>query len=451
MQEYYIFNALIINEGDRYPGALHVRDGKIAGVFRGGAPAGYGFGEKVTQIDARQSFLIPGVIDVHVHFREPGLTEKADIATETRAAIAGGVTSFMDMPNTIPNATTLERLEEKYAIASKKSLANYSFYLGASADNLEEIKKADPSRICGLKLFMGSSTGNMTVGDTDTLELIFRESPLLISVHAEDDDLIHENLKVALEHFTDGIPPEAHPFIRNDEVCFRAAARAVALAEKYHARMHLAHLSTVKELALLRNDIPLKEKRITGEVCVHHLWFDDNDYQTLGNLIKWNPAIKTDSDRTGLLRGVEENLIDLIATDHAPHLRPDKEKPYTECPSGAPLIQHSLVAMMSFYHNSKLSMPALVEKMCHAPASLFRIKNRGFLREGYAADLVLVNPDDPWTVDKETILSKCGWSPMEGVTFKSRVTHTWVNGQLVFNQGRFDSTIRGERLEFSVD
>jgi dihydroorotase len=451
MQDYYIHNAQIINEGQRFSGALYISGGLIREIFRGNAPAGYLFPENTVKIDAGQSFLLPGIIDAHVHFREPGLEAKGDIFTESRAAVAGGVTSYMEMPNTIPNATSLEILEQKFELASKRSWANYSFYLGASSSNLDEIRKAEPGKVCGLKLFLGSSTGNMKVEDPVILERIFRESPLLISVHAEDDELIRHNLAVAKEHYGEAIPPSAHPLIRNDEACFRSSAYAMELAEATGARLHLAHLSTARELSLLKNDQPLENKRITGEVCVHHLWFDEQDYHELGSLIRWNPAIKGSGDREALLEALLDNRIDLVATDHAPHLLAEKEKPYLECPSGSPLVQHSLVAMTAFYHLSKITMESIVEKMCHAPARLFRIQNRGYIRPGFAADLVLVNPDDPWTVEKENILYKCGWSPFEGVTFKSRVTHTWVNGYLVFDKGRFQESGHGERLKFRYE
>lgn len=450
MGDYYIHNAQIINESEKFSGALLISDGVITEIFRGNAPADFSFREGTVAIDAKQKFLIPGVIDAHVHFREPGLESKADIFTESRAAVAGGVTSFMEMPNTIPNATTLAILEDKFSIAASKSLAHYSFYLGASDSNLNEIMAADPAKICGLKLFLGSSTGNMKVENPEILDRIFKDSPLRIVVHAEDDAVIRENLAVAREHFDDDIPASAHPLIRNGEACYRASEYAVSLAERHGTRLHLAHLSTEKELGLLSNDLPLEEKLITGEVCVHHLWFDDRDYEDLGSRIKWNPAIKGISDREGLMRGLLDNRIDIVATDHAPHLLAEKEKPYLECPSGSPLVQHSLVAMIGLYQLGKITMNEIVEKMCHGPAKLFRIKNRGFIRKGYAADLVLVDPDDPWTVETENILYKCGWSPFEGVTFKSRVTHTWVNGRLVYDQGRFDLSGRGERLEFDA-
>jgi dihydroorotase len=450
VSNYYIHNALIVNEQKRFSGSVFIQDGLIEEVFAGNAPADYLFPDNTIQIDAKQKYLIPGVIDDHVHFREPGLEAKGDIFTESRAAVAGGVTSYMEMPNTVPNATTLEILEAKYQLAAEKSLANYSFFLGAANDNLAEIAKADPEKICGLKLFMGSSTGNMKVDDPLVLETIFKTSPLLIMVHAEDDALIRENLNSFKERFGEAIPADAHPLIRSEEACFISSEQAVSVAKRYNSRLHLAHLSTVKELDLLQNDIPLENKRITGEVCVHHLWFDDRDYQDLGNKIKWNPSIKSVSDRTGLLEGVLNNKIDLIATDHAPHLQSEKEHEYCSCPSGSPLIQHALVAMFGLFQLGKIQVETIVEKMCHAPAILYRIKNRGFIRTGYAADLVLVDPDDPWQVEKENILYKCGWSPFEGVTFRSRITHTWVNGHLVFNQGKFDQSQKGSRLAFNV-
>jgi len=445
---YFIHNALIVNEGSRFPGALLLVDGVIAEIFHGKAPRDWPLPDGVIVIDAKEKYLLPGVIDDHVHFREPGLTDKGDLRTESRAAVAGGVTSFMEMPNTRPNATTLEILEEKYSLASTKALANFSFYLGASNDNLPEIVKADPARICGLKVFMGASTGNMLVDNPESLEAIFINSPLLIGVHAEEESIVRQNLSHFREQFGEQIPVSAHPMIRSEEACFTSSEKAVNLAKKHNARLHLLHLSTAKELELLQNDIPLSEKRITGEVCIHHLWFDDRDYQDLGSDIKWNPAIKTPNDRLALMEGLLNNKIDIIATDHAPHLRSEKENQYTGCPSGGPLIQHSLVAMMGFFQLGKISMEKIVDKMCHGPAILYRIQNRGFIRKGYFADIILVDPDDPWMVERENILYKCGWSPFEGVTFKSRITHTWVNGHLVFDQGRFDESVKGQRLTF---
>jgi len=448
-KSYYIYNALIINEGQRFAGGIYILDGLIDAVFHGKAPDDFLMEPGTILIDARQKYLIPGVIDDHVHFREPGLTEKGDILSESRAAVAGGVTSFMEMPNTKPNTVTLPLLEEKFALASEKSLANFSFLLGATNTNIEEIRAADPARICGLKLFLGASTGNMLVDDEQSLEAIFQHSPLLIVAHAEEESMIQKNLSAFTAQYQGVIPPKAHPLIRSEEACFVSSEKAVRLAEKYNARLHLAHLSTVKEMALLRNDIPLAEKRITGEVCVHHLWFDNRDYHDLGFRIKWNPAIKSSADREGLLTAVLNDKIDLIATDHAPHLKGEKEQDYLHCPSGGPLIQHALVAMLGFFHLGKIQVEKIVEKMCHAPAILYRIEKRGFLRPGYAADLILIDPDDPWTVEPGNILYKCGWSPFEGVTFKSKVTHTWVNGHLVYDNGLFDETCRGQRLTFT--
>ena len=446
---YYIHNALIVNEGKRFSGGVFLQDGLIAEIFHGNAPADFPFPGNVIKIDAKQKYLLPGVIDDHVHFREPGLTEKGDIYTESRAAIAGGVTSYMEMPNTIPNATTLQILEEKFALAAGKSLANYSFFLGATNNNIGELEQADPGLICGVKLFMGASTGNMLVDDPDALQAIFERSPLLIVVHAEEESIVQHNLVEFKSQYGEEIPASAHPLIRTEEACFISSEKAVNLAQKYNSRLHLAHLSTAKEIDLLRNDIPLPQKMITGEVCVHHLWFDDRDYQDLGSLIKWNPAIKASKDREGLFAGLLDNKIDLIATDHAPHLKGQKDNPYTSCPSGGPLIQHALIAMFGFFQLGKISVEKIVEKMCHAPATLYRISNRGFIRKGYAADLVMVDTDDPWTVSPENILYKCGWSPFEGVTFKSRVTQTWVNGNLVYDQGIFDESVKGQRLVFN--
>jgi len=451
VQGYLITNASIVNEGEQFTGAVLVRNNIIEEIFTGKIPSDFPLPADIVRIDARGKLLLPGVIDDQVHFRDPGLTEKGDIYTESRAAVAGGTTSFMDMPNTTPRAVTLDILEAKYKLASEKSLANYSFFLGASNDNLNEIVKADPRRICGLKVFMGASTGNMLVDDEATLERIFQESPLLIAIHSEDEATIRQNMSEFKARYGDEIPVEAHPLIRSEEACYRSTAKAVALARKYGSRLHVLHLSTARELELLSNEEPLAAKRITGEVCVHHLWFDDRDYADRGTLIKWNPAIKTAGDREGLFEGVLNNTIDIIATDHAPHLLEEKSRPYAACPSGAPMVQHSLVAMLAFFHLGKLSLPKIVEKMSHHPAILYRIDRRGYIRKGYHADLVLVDPDAPWTVEKENILYKCGWSPLEGVTFRSRVTHTWVNGNLVFAEGRFDEHFRGDRLEFNYE
>ena len=449
MNSYYIHNALIVNEGKRFSGGVFIQEGLIGEIFRGNAPDDFQMPACTVFIDAKQQYLLPGIIDDHVHFREPGLTEKGDIHSESRAAVAGGVTSYMEMPNTRPNATTLELLEEKYELASLKSLANYSFFLGATNQNISEIEHADPAMICGVKLFMGASTGNMLVDDPEALDAIFARSPLLIAVHAEEESIVQHNLEEFIRQYGEDIPVSAHPLIRSGEACFCSSEKAVNLAVKYNARLHLMHLSTAKELGLLQNDIPLEEKKITGEVCIHHLWFDDRDYGDLGARIRWNPAIKTSGDREALFAGLLNNKIDLIATDHAPHLKGEKENPYTSCPSGGPLIQHSLVAMFGFFQLGKIPVEKIVDKMCHAPAILYRIKNRGFIRKGYAADIVLVDPDDPWTVAPENILYKCGWSPFEGVTFKSRVTHTWVNGHLAYERGKFNELTKGQRLVFN--
>ncbi|MCX6282356.1 MAG: dihydroorotase [Bacteroidetes bacterium] len=451
MESYFIHDALIVNEGKQFAGSLIITDGRIADIFNGPRPSPFSLPEGTIEIDARGQLLMPGVIDDQVHFRDPGLTEKGDLYTESRAAVAGGVTSFMDMPNTLPKAVSHEILEEKYNLASNKSLANYSFFLGATNDNLDEIKKTDPSRICGLKVFTGASTGNMLVSDPASLEAIFRESPVIIAVHSEDEAIIQANLKAYKERYGDDIPIEAHPLIRSEEACYKSSELLVSLARKHNSRLHLLHLSTARELDLLDNTIPLASKRITGEVCVHHLWFDERDYADLGSRIKWNPAIKTEKDKQGLMEGLINDKIDIVATDHAPHLLKEKENPYTSCPSGAPLVQHSLVAMLAFYHIGKLSLEKIIEKLCHAPAVLYRIRERGFIRKGYFADLALVDLDAPWTVEPENILYKCGWSPLEGVTFRSRVNMTWVNGRLVFDQGKFNETVKGQRLEFSSD
>jgi dihydroorotase len=448
MKSYYIHNAVIVNEGRQFPGSLLIRDGRFQEIFDGPPPPGFLLADDVVRIDAGGRLLMPGVIDDQVHFRDPGLTEKGDMRTESRAALAGGVTSFMDMPNTLPKAVNLEILEQKYSLASHKSLANYSFFLGASNENLEEIKKADPARICGLKVFTGASTGNMLVSDPLVLDSIFRECPLLIAVHSEDEAIIQANLASYRERYGDDIPVEAHPLIRSEEACYKSSEMLVGLARKYGARLHLLHLSTAKEAGLLQRSVPLHEKKITGEVCVHHLWFDERDYADLGSLIKWNPAIKTPADKQGLLDALIDGRIDIVATDHAPHLLSEKKNPYTSCPSGAPLVQHSLVAMLAMYQMGKFPLELVVQTMCHSPAILYRIRERGFIRKGYFADLVMVDLDAPWVVEKENILYKCGWSPLEGVTFRSRVLMTWINGHLAFDHGKFDESLKGMRLEF---
>jgi len=391
---------------------------------------------------------LPGVIDDQVHFRDPGLTHKGDLYSESRAAVAGGVTSFMDMPNTNPKTITLKLLEEKCEMASGKSLANYAFFLGATNDNLDEIRKADPNKVCGLKAFLGASTGSMLVDDPTALDNIFRESPLLVAIHSEDEGIIRENIRVYREKYGDDVPVEAHPLIRSEEACYRSSERAVKRARKYGTRLHILHLSTAKELGLLDRGMPLMEKKITGEVCVHHLWFNDNDYQRLGARIKWNPAIKTKEDQEALLEGILDDTIDIIATDHAPHLMEEKTNTYFLSPSGGPLIQHSLVVMLEFHRQGKISLEKVVQKMSHNVADLYHIDQRGYIREGYYADLVLVDLESPWKVVPENILYKCGWSPFEEVTFQSSVISTWVNGSLAYDHGKLNDTRNGKRLLF---
>lgn len=403
-------------------------------------------GDKV--IDATGKYLLPGAIDDQVHFREPGLTHKATIFTESRAAVAGGVTSFMEMPNTIPNASTQELLEDKYRIAGEDSLANYSFYMGASNTNIEEVLKTDRSKVCGIKIFMGSSTGNMLVDNEATLEGIFSQSEMLIATHCEDEATIRENTSIYKEKYGEEVPFWCHPLIRSEEACYLSSSLAVSLAKKHGSRLHILHLSTARELDFFDNSIRLEAKKITAEACVHHLWFSDNDYEKKGSLIKWNPAIKTLNDRDQLLKGLLDDKIDVVATDHAPHTLKEKQNSYFKAPSGGPLVQHSIVAMMELFHQGKISMPKIVEKMCHNPAILFHIEDRGFIREGYYADLTLVNPDDLWRVSKDNILAKCGWSPFEGQKFSSRVTDTWVNGNHVFKDGVIVEAGNGKRLAF---
>lgn len=443
---YYIKNAIVVNEGMVFTGGVYILDGKINMVFMNGDMPAVPEGAKV--IDAYGLHLIPGVIDDQVHFRDPGLTHKADLYTESKAAVAGGITSFMEMPNTIPQTLTQDLLEEKYRMGAMKSLANYSFYMGASNDNIEEILKTDPRTVCGIKVFMGASTGNMLVDDPGILEKIFRDAPVLVAVHCEDEASIQENTRILRERFGEDIPLEYHPLIRSEDACYRSSSLAVDLAEKYGTRLHILHLSTARELGLLDGTTPLEKKKITAEVCVHHLWFHDADYERLGTLIKWNPAIKTMDDRDELLKGVLDNRIDVIATDHAPHTLEEKQNTYFKAPSGGPLVQHSLPAMLELYHKGAISIETVVDKMCHAPAKCFGVSRRGYIREGYAADLCLLNLNAPWKVEKDNVMYKCGWSPFEGQQFRSKVTHTFVNGHLAFEEGKFDESQKGERLLF---
>lgn len=446
MSSIVIRNAIIINEGKSYLSDLLIKDELISTIRPSdeiNVPAG------TKTIDATGLLLIPGVIDDQVHFREPGLTHKGDIFSESRAAVAGGVTSFMDMPNTNPQTVSIEVLNEKYAIGSEKSVTNYSFYMGATNTNLDDVLKVDPSKVCGIKLFMGSSTGNMLVDNEIALQELFAKAHLPITAHCEDEPTIRKNSELYRAKYGEEIPVKMHPLIRSREACFRSSAHAVNLAKKFNTRLHILHLSTADELKLFSNEVSLNQKRITGEVCVHHLWFDESSYDELGTLIKWNPAIKTKYDRDALISGVNNNLIDIIATDHAPHTIIEKGNSYFKSPSGGPLIQHSLVVMLELWHRKVFSLEKIVEMMCHNPAVLFNISNRGFIREGYKADLCLVNPDSPWTVSKQNILYKCGWSPFERTTFRSKVVKTIVNGTIVYDNGVINEDYRGQRLMFN--
>lgn len=445
MNRILIKNAKIVNEGIVFEGDLLIENDLIVEISESISAKS----SNCTIIDAEGNYLIPGAIDDQVHFREPGLTHKGDIESESRAAVAGGITSFIEQPNTVPNAITQELLEQKYQIAAKTSYANYSFMMGGTNDNLDEILKTDSRNVAGLKLFLGSSTGNMLVDNLVSLEKIFSSTNLLIAVHCEDENTIKTNLEKYKEQYGENIPVECHPLIRSEEACYLSSSKAIELAKKTGARLHVFHISTAKELDLFTNKIPLEEKRITAEVCIHHLWFSDEDYKTKGNLIKWNPAVKTANDRKALWEALNDGRIDVIATDHAPHTLEEKKQDYSKAPSGGPLVQHAVVAMFESYHQGKISIEKIVEKMCHNPAKIFKIENRGFIKEGYFADLVIVNPGLPWSVKKENILAKCGWSPFEGFTFKSRITHTFVNGKLVYAAFKVKDIRAGKRLLFN--
>jgi dihydroorotase len=447
MNNYLITYARIFNEGQSFVGHILVRNGLIYRIFA--ADSKPAIHSDTIEIPAKGKWLIPGVIDDQVHFRDPGLTHKGDLTTESRAAIAGGVTTFMDMPNTIPQTVTRELLAEKIQLGESKSLANFSFFMGATNDNLAELQAVDTAITCGIKVFMGSSTGNMLVDDPMSLDGIFRLRKLPIAVHAEDESIIRQNLELYRKQYGDDIPIEFHPMIRSAEACYKASSFAVELARHHQTRLHLIHLSTAREMSLLEPPGPVQDKKITSEVCIHHLWFDDQAYSDKGTLIKWNPSIKSSEDREALVQAVIDDKIDIIATDHAPHTMQEKDRPYTQAPSGAPMVQHSLPVMMEFHHQGRLSMEKIVEKMCHTPADLFRIRDRGYIREGYHADLVLIDPDEPWTINSHNIYYKCGWSPLEGTSLKSRVTHTFVNGNLVYDNGIFDESIKGKLIEFN--
>lgn len=443
MSSIIIKSATIINEGRTFIGDVFIKNGLIEQIGSSLNMAA----EKV--INAEGLHLFPGCIDDQVHFREPGLTHKADIFTESRAAIAGGITSFMEMPNTIPNTLTQQLLEDKYQIARITSAANYSFFMGAGNDNLDEVLKTDPKNVCGIKVFMGSSTGNMLVDNEKTLEGIFSRAPMLVATHCEDEATIRANSERFKIQYGDNLTPEMHPLIRNAEACFISSNLAVGLAKKYDTRLHILHISTAIETSLFDNSIPLDKKRITSEACIHHLWFTDADYAKKGNWIKWNPAIKTIADRDEIFKAVLDDRIDVIATDHAPHTIEEKSQPYSKAPSGGPLVQHALIAMLEFYKQGKISLEKIVEKMAHSPAICFQIENRGFIREGYWADLVLVDLNKRSTVSRSNVLYKCGWSPFEGQTFASSVVSTIVSGNLVYENGKIAEGVFGKRLVFN--
>ncbi|MBF6607955.1 MAG: dihydroorotase [Flavobacterium sp.] len=445
MDRVLIKNAKIVNEGSIFEGDVLIENEYIVEI-----------GENISAkssttkvIDAEGNYLLPGVIDDQVHFREPGLTHKGDIASESKAAVAGGITSFIEQPNTVPNAVTQEILEQKYEIASQASYANYSFMMGATNDNIDEVLATDPKNVAGIKIFLGSSTGNMLVDNEATLEKIFSSTKMLIAVHCEDEQTIADNLEKYTAEYGSDVPVQVHHLIRSAEACYISSSKAIALAKKTGARLHVFHLSTAREMELLTNKIPIEEKQITAEVCIHHLWFTNEDYDKKGNLIKWNPAVKTAADQAALWDALNDGRIDVIATDHAPHTLEEKKRPYLEAPSGGPLVQHALVAMFEKFHQGKITIEKIVEKMAHNPAKIFKIEKRGFIKPGYYADLVIINAGLPWSVKKENILAKCGWSPFHGFTFKSRVTHTLVNGKLVYTNFKVKDVRCGKRLSFN--
>jgi dihydroorotase len=439
-----IQNATIVNEHKIFKGDVLIENERIKKISSDIKPT-----ENVEIINAEGKYLIPGFIDDQVHFREPGLTHKANIATESRAAIAGGITTFIEMPNTVPQATTQELLEDKFKIAAVDSYANYSFMFGGTNNNLEELLKTDPKKVAGIKLFLGSSTGDMLVDNEEVLEKIFSSTKMIISVHCEDEGTVRKNTAIYKEKYGDDIPIKYHPLIRSEEACYLSSSKAIELAKKTGARLHIFHLSTAKETHLFRNDIPLEEKQITAEVCIHHLWFNDQDYEEKGTHIKWNPAVKTEKDRLGLWEALLDDRIDVLATDHAPHTLDEKNNNYLNAPSGGPLVQHALIALLEKVKEGVIPIEKAVEKMSHNPAKLFQIEKRGFIKEGYFADIVLIDVNKPQTVSKDNILYKCGWSPFEGTTFSSTITHTFVNGHLMYNNGVFNDTVKGKRITFN--
>jgi dihydroorotase len=443
METKLIVNANIVNEGKVFQGDVLIKGNRIDVIGKDLSSSKAG-----SIIDAKGLYLFPGAIDDQVHFREPGLTHKGTIYTESRAAVAGGVTSFMEMPNTNPPTFSQQLLEEKYLVASTTSLANYSFFMGAANDNLDEVMKTDISKVCGLKIFMGSSTGNLLVDDPKTLELFFARFPSLIAAHCEDEKTIRKNAATFKEKYGDNVPIECHPLIRSADACYISSSFAINLAKKHSTRFHILHISTAAETSLFDNSTPLKKKMITAEACIHHMWFNDADYKRLGTSIKWNPAIKTSKDQQEIFQALLDDRIDVVATDHAPHTWDEKQNKYFSAPSGGPLVQHSVVAMLEFYHQGKISLEKVAEKMSHNPAVAFQVNERGFIREGYFADLALIDLADPWKVDKTNIVAKCNWSPFEGQTFTSKIKKTFVSGHLAFDDGRFDESQKGQRLLF---
>ena len=439
-----IQNATIVNESKIFKGDVLIENEIITKISSKIKPT-----KNIEVINAEGKYLIPGFIDDQVHFREPGLTHKANIATESRAAIAGGITTFIEMPNTVPQATTQHLLENKFKIAAADSYANYSFMFGGTNDNLEELLKTDPKKVAGIKLFLGSSTGNMLVDNEEILEKIFSSTKMIISVHCEDEGTIRKNTAIYKEKYGDDIPLKYHPLIRSEEACYLSSSKAIELAKKTGARLHIFHLSTEKETHLFRNDIPLEEKQITSEVCIHHLWFSDKDYEEKGTHIKWNPAVKTEKDRLGLWKALLDDRIDVLATDHAPHTLDEKNNNYLNAPSGGPLVQHAIIALLEKVKEGVIPIEKAVEKMSHNPAKLFQIEKRGFIKEGYFADIVLIDMNKSQTVSKDNILYKCGWSPFEGTTFSSTITHTFVNGNLIYDNGIFNDEIKGKRITFN--
>ncbi len=441
-----IKDATIVNEGLKFKGSVLINDETIENIFPQVVPANFDLSETEV-IDASGLLLLPGVIDDQVHFREPGLTHKGEIATESRAAVAGGVTTYMEMPNTKPQAVTQEELQKKYDRAAEVSAANYSFYMGATNDNLDEVLKTDPSKVCGIKVFMGSSTGNMLVDDEETLSGIFKNAPTLVATHCEDEATIQQNSQIARQRYGENVPISRHCHIRSDEACYKSSSKAVELASKFDTRLHVLHLSSAKEMSLFSPG-KVSDKKITAEVCVHHLWFDERDYIEKGTRIKWNPSIKCIADKEALWEALLADKLDVIATDHAPHTIEEKNNTYFKAPSGGPLVQHSLVAMLEMSKKGFIPIEKVIQKMCHAPADLFRVNKRGYIREGYFADLVLVDPNDSWMVSPANILYKCGWSPFEGTKFSNKVISTFVNGKKVYDQENIVPDVRGKRVLF---